>query len=402
MTQYKSTGEPDWLALAGIDPPTVQQCVESRRVELRNLLMLIDGTIQLNQNVLATRVKRWKRESAAANVAALTALKLEVVEEMKDEALMRHCENLAKGQFDFGAFLHLTYGEVFERAPPGHVNQDMRWLAHGSMWANEWIDIVVGRRPLRDLEQWLPGAIAEVEDKAVRSILNVFPNVGIDVLDKALAEAKAGSYLIANILLLPFLESFVREGCRVVRKHQQPECSAEAVDIEINDRHTLGALVDWTWSQDIDVNMLDLIVSHRATSTHAVQDELARARRARQANREIRKAVEELHGRIQSVANGQQEWEPIKEDVMAEFKRMEELGASLMEDPKTINVKLGLNSLLNFLVRRHTDDRNQVLHGHFAEFREAWRTYTYLRAIVHTTGVFAIYREQHRLFMNPL
>jgi hypothetical protein len=229
----------------------------------------------------------------------------------------------------------------------------------------------------------------------------VLPNVGTDVLESALTEVNNGSYLVANILLLPFIESFVREGCRVVRKHQHFDRSLAEVDAEINERHTLAKLVDWSWVEDIDINMLDLVVSYRSTSTQSVQDALGRARRAQKAYRKIRKMLEGLLSRSQDVTNRQEEWESIRQDIQDNIKRMQALGADLIEDPKTITVKLGLNSLLNFLVRRHTDDRNQLLHGHFAEFREAWKTYTYLRAIVQTCSVFELYREQHGLFKIP-
>lgn len=395
----------DFYKLIGVEPPTIEECIANRKSELNFLVRFIDAIIQQNIDANNANTTKWWRQSVALNLKNLRRIRKTALNDLTEESFNTYGKNQHEGRVIYNWMIqtqsHLAYNAVMDYAPPGSINQDLRWLTHASMKWGDVIEIALQKKPLSYFEALLPIAVSDLSIESHQTIFRALPALEIDILQGAIKEIEAGSYLHANLLLLPFIEHFVREGCRHIRRNQHNERPIETVDSEINDKFSFRELIEGIpWPADIEMELTKLIVSHRGTATIEIQKEVERLHRGKEAQKSVLKGIEQLHDMLKPIADGRSVSPEIQDSVMAKLKDLESNSQNLLGDVKDIKVKIGLTSLLYFLVRRHTDDRNELLHGNFKSYHAGWRSYTYLRAIAEICRVFILYKEQHGLFLG--
>ena len=254
------------------------------------------------------------------------------------------------------------------------------------------MDIALGKKPI----DFLSG-FCDAKLKDVREVTQPFLRQHVEfdfiqiVLDDLLKGFSDLQFVSTNILLHTIIEGVARAFCLQVYLHQHPDMNVKEAESILNNWPSLESLiVRQPWERDISITLIQAIILNEYINEPELNDATLFFNDQKLKQKQLNLFFEKLKKRIEDNPDiGKEELEQIGRELKDDMPCTPDQVFDIREE--RINVSLKVE--LQFLVRRHKDNRNKIIHGHFADFNTKWHCYLNLQALYRLGNVIRNYYE---------
>ncbi|WP_343658834.1 hypothetical protein [Chryseobacterium sp.] len=370
---------------------------EERIKELKELKKIANETLDKYKNLRFDNNKKWIEKKSEISIEQLKEIIQKINHDRHPDQVELYC-NL-KSKFEDGKistqelsqFFNVTMMQVqtesiiFDIArlsPESNLLLDISWLTDG--YVKDYIDIYLKRKDITILEKFLSSKIIEISDRIlpVMKYDKEFQEI-VSVLEVAVESSNNNSFVASSILLITACESLVRLFSRRIYQNQNPSLNDDEINEYIYNKFTsLESLITkGKWLNDFPIKFSEALVHYKDVNDNSLNQLRKKHKMHVSAHKRIEKRLSKFSKQTITESELYDLVEHLKND-----------SNELMTDEDK-EIKINLSVMLNFLVRKYKDDRNQIIHGNFKEYNLKWKNYINLAAIVKIFDVFTEYEK---------
>lgn len=377
--------------------------LQSGRVnDLKSYKTLVKTILAENINAKKGSNPNWRARVIDHNISCLKEYLTEINKELKDkEAIKRYALGMQGNVGYFNEFLTRfnvldMLGNVSNYTVPSSLRYDINWLNFISL--DEKFQISISSEPPILLEKYW-------EDVINRLLTLSFPTLKLDkhfesyisIISDAINLAKSGSFLTSNIICFTVVESLVRELCRRVYQHQNPTKSTDEVEVYVNGFSSLEILLrTGDFKNDIELETSEVVAYYDYINEEVIKEAKILLKNTVNTHKKVAKMALELKNEMSNV-NITDELRTKRMNEIILISKINTDEFHLIEDLRSkINIKIRLH----FLIRQFKEDRNEVIHGNFANFNTKWKNVIYFSALIEIVKTTKEYDGIYRHFKN--
>lgn len=275
--------------------------------------------------------------------------------------------------------------DIARLSPSSNILMDISWLNDGNV--DDYFNIYLQKKDISILEKYLPGKIVELENRIIPQLRlsEDFENI-ILILEAAIDSSSKDNFIASSLLLITASESLVRVMAQHIYTIQNPSISIEDVQHQIyNKYHSLESLIiKGNWLSDYPIKFSEALVIYKdvnADSLNLLREKYSKHIVAKNnIERKLKKFDE--NSKDQNM-------------LLKYVTELKNLSGNLMTDSDK-EIKINLAVMLDFLVRKYKDDRNQIIHGNFKNYNLKWKNYINFAAVVKIFDVFTEYNKFYK------
>ncbi|WP_131450855.1 hypothetical protein [Chryseobacterium sp. FH1] len=373
---------------------------QERITQLKDLKKLANATLEKYKNLRFDKNKSWIEKKSEISIEELKHIILDINYDLQTEQVEIFCGLQSKFQDgkisskELSEFFNVTMMQIkvgtmiFDIArlsPESNLLLDISWLTDGNV--SDYLDIYLNIKDISILDKFLPSKISEVKDRIIPIMQcnKEFEEI-LSVLKVAIESSENNSFITSNILLITACESLVRLLSSRIYQYQNPDLNDRDIHEYIYNKYTsLESLITkGNWTVDFPIKFSEALVKYKDVNDDSLNYLRTKHKMHMSAQRRIKKRLSkfspgaitesEIHNLVENLKNDTND---------------------LMKDDDT-EIKINLPVMLNFLVRKYKDDRNQIIHGNFKDFNLKWKNYVNFAAIVKIIDVFEEYEKFYK------
>lgn len=374
--------------------PTVHDLKSERISFLKGLSRTANQLLEENKNA-GPASSKWEREVIANNIVQLKAFILQFNKDLHPAEVTKYA-NLKFNNYNaypdpstlqHYAFITVQkikeeclYMEIARFSLKYSIVHDLYWITDGMV--KEHIEIAMGEKAPDLLEIHCSSKIKIIEDEVLPYLNTNADYVSSGkMLSEIISNFNQNSFLTTNILLPVVIENMVRTLAKVVFLNQNPEKKIDDAEKHVNNFMSIEKLIlNGGWQNDIPIGFYDAVLK----SKYIADVQLADANKLFENFDNVKLEVFTL---IQPLKDLILDFSISQEEKIAASQRIHEQSILLLEPFNGVEKKPVLVSLkveLQFLIRKFKDDRNHVIHGHFADLDKKWKCYINFSALIKT------------------
>jgi len=401
-----------------------EESIKKQRIShLKEIKRLARKFLDANIAIQQSRKNSWERDVNENNISQLKSIinkaKKDLhernINEFVEKEVSRYRSLVSKNHFLAHPAIDYTikkfqkefeFFEVLRYSPNYSITYDLYWIEDGTM--GEQMDIAFGNSSPDIYEKYCPEKVEEIKTKVIPYFLKGSDyEMSVKILKNITDQFQSNIYLSTNILLITVAESMVRQLCRYVYKHQNPQLSEDEVDRYIEGKQSIETLImNKDWLDDIEMDIREAYIQSKYIEDDSLKLSVELINRHKVVEQKIREQLQlclDLEKKF-----GINEWdEKTEEDseilntlkeyqkeVKVHYDKVKEYSTELISPESTI--KTSIRVKLQFLVRRFKEDRNSIIHGNYTDFDKGWKSYIYLAAITMIWDIIKLYQEVYR------
>ncbi|RCH56872.1 hypothetical protein DJ568_03180 [Mucilaginibacter hurinus] len=361
----------------------------------------------LKENKSASGLRSaWESQVIANNIKQLTAKINQLNKEQHPQKVEEYIEQRlssltpAQGQNGFEYLARLSVlnfkeeGLQYELARfsvnYSQIN-DLYWINDGMV--GDHLEIALGKRSPETLEVHCEEKLEFVTEKVWPFILThpVYASAA-PMLEEITKNFAQNSYLTTNILMPILIENIIRSLGAWVWLQQNPAIGWDAAKSHIAKFQSLERLITVAdWKEDIPLDFYTAALE----SKYIPDEKLTWAAQILEDWDAAKIKVREISGQLLATLEDKDTSdETKKQKALALTEEVQKLIApfdGLDKAPVMVSLKVKLQ----FLIRRFKDDRNSLLHGHFADLDKKWKCYVNFSAL---TSIYKLIIELESLY----
>ncbi|MGI9580145.1 hypothetical protein ACR1PO_02925 [Chryseobacterium sp. RRHN12] len=370
---------------------------EERIKELKELKKIANETLDKYKNLRFDNNKKWIEKKSEISIEQLKEIIQKINHDRHPDQVELYC-NL-KSKFEDGKISTQELSQLFNvtmmqiqtesiifdiarLSPESNLLLDISWLTDG--YVKDYIDIYLKRKDISILEKFLPSKITEIADRILPAMKcdKEFQEI-VSVLEVAVELSNNSSFVASSILLITACESLVRLFSRRIYQNQNPSLNDDEINEYIYNKFTsLESLITkGKWLNDFPIMFSEALVHYKDVNDNSLNQLRKKHKMHVSAQKRIEKRLSKFSKHTITESELYDLVEHLKND-----------SNELMTDEDK-EIKINLSVMLNFLVRKYKDDRNQIIHGNFKEYNLKWKNYINLAAIVKIFDVFTEYEK---------
>ncbi|PWN58416.1 hypothetical protein [Chryseobacterium viscerum] len=365
--------------------------------ELKELKKIANNYLEKYKDLRFDKNKRWIGKKSEISIEQLKEIIQKINHDRHPDQVELYC-NL-KSKFEDGnistqelsEFFNVTLMQIqtgsiiFDIArlsPESNLLLDIAWLTDG--YVKDYIDIYLKRKDISILEKFLPSKITEITDRILPVLKcdKEFREI-ISVIEVAVESSNNNSFITSNILFITACESLVRLLSRRIYQNQNPSLNDDEINEYIYNKFTsLESLITkGKWLSDFPIKFSEALVHYKDVNDNS----LNQLRKKHKTHVSAQKRIEKRLSKFNKDTITESEISDLVENLKND-------SSELMTDEDK-EIKINLSVMLNFLVRKYKDDRNQIIHGNFKDYNLKWKNYINVAAIVKIFDVFTEYEK---------
>ncbi|MDR6487209.1 hypothetical protein J2799_001694 [Chryseobacterium vietnamense] len=275
--------------------------------------------------------------------------------------------------------------DIARLSPSSNILMDISWLPDGNV--GDYFSIYLQKKDISILEKYLPRKIVELEDRIIPQLRlsDEFEDIVV-ILETAIDSSNKENFIASSLLLITASESLVRVMAQRIYKIQNPNISSQDVQHHIYSKyHSLESLIiKGNWLSDYPIKFSEALVFYKDVNADSLN--LLREKYSKHivAKNNIERKLKKLDENTTD--------QNILLKYLTELKTLS--GNLMTENDKEIKINLAV--MLDFLVRKYKDDRNQIIHGNFKNYNLKWKNYINFAAVVKIFDVFTEYNKFYK------
>ncbi len=280
--------------------------------------------------------QKIKSENCVENLSKYVQ---ELINELDEEKIKNHCEEVekSKNQFSIGLNKPFEPDYTFLISNSFHtaITTEILWAPRVTV--KQAMEISRGKLDLNDLGRHLPELIKEVKSDIIPYLKKSDLYQGFhQSVKEAIACYSKKYFRGCNLVIMTTIEGMVRKLSNFLAPHHDLE--TDFSDGKYNSLNSLLRNPEWKKDYIIDSTTLSLLIGEHKT----------------------------INQRRKEVRNGEREYEMVN-----------------------------LNTRLDFLKGRFKDDRDLILHGSYLDYNKEWNLFLNLSALSETKKVCQYYDEKY-------
>lgn len=358
----------------------------------------------LKENIEASsnRNNSWQTEVINNNIIQLKRCIAEIKKELHPKALAKFISdqdayknsignNTIDTPFEFLRsqwIMSSMFMELGRYSYKYSIINDMYWIEDGTV--QDHFSVVMGVKTVEVFEKYCEEKIEFIVSTMIPQLRdNSDYSHVVELLVDLVNNYNSLSYLSLNILLHSIIESTVRSLCTYIYCKQNPEKQKDEVKLIISTYQSLENLItkaNWKNDRPIDIHYALLLQKYIKDS------QLESAARIYEEQINLEKELIKIVDRIKDKKHTNSSE---IEGIQTSFNDIKSISERMI-NRKDYKINISLKVDLQFLVRRYKENRNSIVHGHFANFNKKWYCYINLSAVKKIYDLIETYQNLYR------
>lgn len=373
------------------------KALEQKRIKfIKSAKALANNYLQENLKAKQYSHKKWEVKVIENNIEQLTRIRTKLNSDRHSKSLNRYVEAKlwAKEQYklasipvflpgidDFGLFFEISrYSYSYS------IVNDMYWITDGTI--GDHIEVITGQKSVEFFGEYCE-KVVEVLLIEVLPELNKQPyHQAAVLLGDICRDFGAQSYLSTNILLHSLIESLVRSLACFLYQRQNPLTTQDETWGFVEQYQSLERLIIIPdWKDDIELSFEEALFRSRYIKYPSLEVVSQIHEQQVDVQQRVQTITEEMLAVLTDSATDD---ETKRQKAFVLIAKQESLAEKIV-DRKSLKIKVSLKVELQFLLRRHKENRNAIVHGNFTNFDKKWYCYLNLSAVAKIARIIQAY-----------